>query len=254
MKIETIFLDVDEVLAQWVVAALRALDGFAGYSGAGDPRLQPAAVFAAWDALLPRPWDLCEVIPHTRVAMWQAIHACDAGFWKGLDLYPWAMELYQRCSAVAPVVLLTSPSKDPSSYAGKAAWVQRHFPDAEHLIGSCKHRVAHPGAVLIDDSPKNCAAFREAGGHAILFPGVGNDLHALIAGHRVAYVARALQVIVESTPPRTDLYAVFAAAFGNNELTPEQKAEAWGRATPAARAQWLRDEIDVVALYRSGDA
>ena len=196
MQIKTIFLDVDEVLAQWVVAALRALDGFAGYSGAGDPRLQPAAVFAAWDALLPRPWDLCEVIPHTRVAMWQAIHACDAGFWKGLDLYPWAMELYQRCSAVAPVVLLTSPSKDPSSYAGKAAWVQRHFGlDADLLIGSCKHRVAHPGAVLIDDSPKNCAAFIEAGGHAIVFPGIGNILHAVPGDERVAYVARALGII-----------------------------------------------------------
>ena len=194
MQIKTIFLDVDEVLAQWVVAALRTLDYFGAHVDF-DPCLQPDAVFARWDRLTPRPWDVCEVIPYTREQLWDAIHSRGAAFWSGLEPFPWAMDLYQRCSAVAPVVLLTSPSRDPSSYAGKAAWVKRHFPDAEHLIGSCKHRVAHPSAVLIDDSPKNCAAFIEAGGHAIVFPGIGNILHAVPGDERVAHVARTLGII-----------------------------------------------------------
>ena len=249
MQIKTIFLDVDEVLAQWVAATIKLLGA------------SPDEVYSRWDALAPRPWDLCEAIPCNSWQMWDAIHSRGAAFWEEIEPFPWAHDLYERCAAVAPVVLLTSPSRDPSSFSGKSAWIRYHFPGCDFLIGSCKHRVAHPGAVLIDDSPKNCEAFREAGGHAILFPGVGNDLHGVPGSDRARWVenalrgiARAPQAIVESTLPRTDLNAVFAAAFGNNELTPEQTAEAWGRATPAARAQWLRDEIDVVALYRSGDA
>ena len=229
MQIKTIFLDVDEVLAQWVAATLRLL------------AYDPATVFARWNRLAPRPWDLCEAIPCNSWQLWDAIHSRCAAFWEALEPFPWAHDLHERCSAVAPVVLLTSPSKDPSSYAGKAAWVQRHFGlDADLLIGSCKHRVAHPGAVLIDDSPKNCKAFRKAGGRAIVFPSVGNELHAMPGEERVDYTLCRLS---EAQP--------FDAP---DELTPEQAAGAWNRATPAARAQWLRDEIDVVALYRSGDA
>ena len=238
MQIKTIFLDVDEVLAKWVEAALQAIDGFDGQPG--TPCLHPDAVFAAWNALTPRPWDVCEVIPHTREQLWAAIHARGPFFWEELELFPWAMKLYQRCSAVAPVVLLTSPSRDPSSFSGKSAWIRYHFPGCDFLIGSCKHRVAHPGAVLIDDSPKNCKAFRKAGGRAIVFPSVGNELHAMPGEERVDYTLCRLS---EAQP--------FDAP---DELTPEQAAGAWNRATPAARAQWLRDEIDVVALYRSGDA
>ena len=183
MQIKTIFLDVDEVLAQWVAATLHLL----GYD--------PAVIYAHWGRMPTRPWDLCEVIPYTRAEMWASIHAHGAVFWERIEPFPWAGDLYERCAAVAPVVLLTSPSEDPSSYAGKAAWVKRHFPDAEHLIGSCKHRVAHPGAVLIDDSPKNCEAFREAGGRAIVFPGIGNNMYVVPGDERVAYVARALGII-----------------------------------------------------------
>jgi 5'(3')-deoxyribonucleotidase len=182
-QIKTIFLDVDEVLVDWVGATLELL----GYD--------PADVHARWSEHDPRPWDLFAVIDHTPSQAWQKIDAAGADFWAHLPLLPGAQELYETCRAFAPTVLLTSPSLCPSSHAGKAAWMKtvfgRDFRD--YLIGSVKHRCAHPGALLIDDSPKNCAAFREHGGHAILFPGCGNELYAMPVSARLYHVAEQLR-------------------------------------------------------------
>lgn len=181
-EITVLYLDVDEVLADWVGAALRLL----GYD--------PASVHARWTALDPRPWDLFEVIEHSVNEGWRAIDSAGSSFWADLEPFEWTDALLTLCRGFAPTVLLTSPSQHSSSHAGKAEWIQRHFGRTfkDYLLGSCKHRCAHPGALLIDDSPKNCAAFREHGGHAILFPGVGNDLHTIPPTDRVAYVASQL--------------------------------------------------------------
>jgi 5'(3')-deoxyribonucleotidase len=174
--ITALYLDVDEVLVDWVGPALRLL----GHD--------PAEVHTHWDTLSPRPWDVFQVVPRPPKAeggIWDAIDAAGSSFWANLETFPWANELVELCQTYAPTTLLTSPSQHSSSHAGKFEWIQRQFGRTfkDYLLGSCKHRVAHPGALLIDDSPKNCAAFRNPGngipgGHAILFPGVGNDLHA----------------------------------------------------------------------------
>lgn len=182
-QIQTIFLDVDEVLVDWAGAAMRLL----GYV--------PEDVHTRWNALDPRPWDLFAVLGHTPNQAWREIDKAGADFWANLREFPWSRALHDVCSAFAPTVLLTSPSLHPSSHAGKVAWMQRvHGRDfRDYLIGSVKHRCAHPGALLIDDSPRNCESFREHGGHAILFPGVGNDLHHIPAAERVAHVAEKLR-------------------------------------------------------------
>jgi 5'(3')-deoxyribonucleotidase len=183
-KITVAYCDVDEVIADWVGPALRLL----GHD--------PATVYAHWDTLDPRPWDVFQVVPRPPKThgVWDAIDTAGSSFWANLEPFAWKDDLLALLRGFAPTVLLTSPSQHSSSHAGKFEWIQRHFGRTfkDYLLGSCKHRCAHPGALLIDDSPKNCAAFREHGGHAILFPGVGNDLHAIPPAERVAYVATQL--------------------------------------------------------------
>ncbi len=167
-----IFLDVDEVLAHWVAATLRLL------------KFNEAEVHETWNARTPRPWDLFAVLPVTADDAWQRIHETGASFWAEIEPFPWMCELVDLCESLAPVTLLTSASAHPSCFAGKAQWIAKHLPGMPHLIGrGCKSICAHADALLIDDSPKNCKAFKQPshlqGGDAILFPGVGNDLHAL---------------------------------------------------------------------------
>ena len=181
--ITSIFLDVDEVLVNWVDDALRLL----GHN--------PADVHKRWAALSPRPWDLFAVLNEDPAEAWALIHAAGASFWSRLADYPWADELLGACEDFAATTLLTSPSQHPSSYAGKSQWMRETFGPgfSNYAFTRAKHRFAHPGALLIDDSPKNCRAFRDHGGHAILFPGIGNDLHHIPGDERVAYVREQLK-------------------------------------------------------------
>lgn len=78
------------------------------------------------------------------------------------------------------VCLLTSPTKDPESLAGKLEWIHSYLPPWMHrqfLVGPRKHFCARPDALLIDDSDDNVIKFREHGGHAILVPRPWNSLH-----------------------------------------------------------------------------
>jgi 5'(3')-deoxyribonucleotidase len=169
-KITDIYLDVDEVLAAWVQSAVKLL-GF-----------EQESVVGLWAKHDPRPWDVLTVIGVPRNEAWRKIDAAGAEFWSEIDPYPWAHELISLCESYAPTTLLTSGSENPSSYAGKAEWINKHlgksFPRA---ICNDKWRFAHPGALLIDDRPKNCELFREAPrqGNAILFPSFGNENHAM---------------------------------------------------------------------------
>lgn len=181
--ITAIYLDVDEVLVDWVSAALRVL-GF-----------DPAQVHARWDAMDPRPWDLFAVLQYDVGLAWRLIDEHGPEFWAGLRSFPWMHDLLAACREVAPVTLLTSPSLHWHSCAGKAQWMRRTFGDDFHdfALTRVKHRFAHAGAVLIDDSPKNCRAFVQAGGRAVLFPGAGNELHHVPGSARVAHVADTLR-------------------------------------------------------------
>ena len=187
--ITAIYLDVEETYVNWVEPTLRVL-GF-----------DPAAVYERWDALEPRPWNLFDVIDYDTALAWTLIDEQGPEFWATLRPFPWARELIAACREVAPVTLLTSPSMHPNSYAGKALWMRRSFGEDFHdyAFTRVKHRFAHAGAVLIDDSPHNCRAFttRSDGnptpGRAVLFPGVGNELHYVPGTQRVAHVVDSLR-------------------------------------------------------------
>lgn len=161
-----IYLDIDGVLADWISGALAAHE------------LDPEPVLEHWATLSPKPWCLSKVLGISRSAMWAPVHRAGADFWADLEPLPWMAEVYEACTAVAPTILMTSPSSEPSSHAGKAEWIGRHFGRRfrDYMIGAPKHRCAHPGAVLVDDSPEGCKRFEEAGGRTLLFPSVGNVL------------------------------------------------------------------------------
>lgn len=173
--ISDIYLDVDEVIAAWVRAALALFE------------LDEKSVFETWATFNPRPWDVFDVLgmPHNKV--WRKIDAAGETFWSNIEPFPWMHELIELCQNYAPVTLLTSGSKHSSSYGGKAEWIHEHlgaeFPKA---ICNDKWRFAHPGALLIDDRPKNCEEFRRRG-KAILFPSFGNEKHSL-AGDPIPHI------------------------------------------------------------------
>lgn len=183
VQLQAIFLDVDEVLAAWVDALLQLLGR------------DPVEVNTRWDALSPRPWDVAEVLGISGNAMWRVIDGAGTSFWHDVEPFPWCHDLFALCRSVAPTYLLTTPSLHPSSLAGKLAWMQQHFGRdfRDYLVGPAKHACARPDALLIDDSPKNCGKFITHGGHAILFPGVGNDLHRVAPSERVVHVAERLE-------------------------------------------------------------
>lgn len=169
--IHTIFVDVDEVLANWLAPTLALL----GHTVEG--------VAAMWDRCEPRPWDVFQVLMMPPRRGWRVIAEAGAEHWAALPKFAWTDTLLARCRAIAPTYLLTSPcvTGAPDCAAGKVAWMQTHFGVnfRDYLITSQKHLLARPDAVLIDDHPDHCKRFAEHGGASILFPGLGNEHHAL---------------------------------------------------------------------------
>lgn len=99
-------------------------------------------------------------------------------FWAGL---PWTKEgprILQRLNVVAGdnYAFLTSPCQTAGCTDGKREWIKREFGDFGNamlgrlIVGSCKHMMAHPGALLIDDYDVNVDTFRKHGGNAVLVP------------------------------------------------------------------------------------
>lgn len=109
--------------------------------------------------------------------MWNAIHGRGEAHWFEMQPFPWCHELLEMCSSHAPTILLSSPSKHPTSLAGKWRWIEKHLPDysRQFLIGPKKEFCARENAVLIDDYDFNCTKFREHGGKAIVFPQIWNS-------------------------------------------------------------------------------
>lgn len=161
--IHTIYLDVDEVLADWKGGVFNLLGVDKSEVIARHPKDE---------------WDVLTSIPgHSKSSAWRMIDEAGEGFWAELELSPHAIELYDLCRSLADVYLLTTPSFHHSSYSGKAKWIAKHFGSKfrNTIITSAKYKCAKPGALLIDDRPKNCFEFISSGGDAIAFPTFGNE-------------------------------------------------------------------------------
>lgn len=181
--IDHVFVDLDDVLADFVGAAL-------DLHGRRD-------ALATWP---PGKWDIAEVLGMTDAAFWGPINGRTA-FWQTLELTPWAVPLNDALRSTGiPWTIATSPTHTAECVTGKVQWMQHYFGRdfARHaMIGAAKHLLAKPGHVLIDDCDANVVAFREAGGEAIIFPQPWNCAHGYAApDDKLQYVLSELAELV----------------------------------------------------------
>lgn len=170
--IRKILLDMDGVLNRFQFHALRHL-GFVNYEEDQYPRQ------CGWDIVT-----AANVLAGEK--RWSK-----SQFWNAMTREVWAtvpksfefnLIIDKAVSLVGEenVCILTSPTLDPECLAGKAEWIRDFCPKFLHrqfLIGPSKTFCAHPDSLLIDDADKNVAAFREAGGQALLVPRPWNEAH-----------------------------------------------------------------------------
>lgn len=117
-------------------------------------------------------WGLDKLWGITPAEFWAPCDSAD--FWAELDWMPDGEEILRVVEEFAgeEVYLLTSPSLSPESYRGKAQWVASHMPKyrSRLLMGACKHLLAQPEHLLVDDADHNATAFKAAGGRSVLVP------------------------------------------------------------------------------------
>lgn len=161
----TILLDMDEVLVDFVSAAI-ALHG-----------QDRETVYARWK---PGKWSMTEPLQLTPDQFWEPIHRAGADFWVNLEPKPWIEELIKIVEQYTRNWhVVTSPSRCPTCYDGKVRWLKNYFgPGFDRFaITPHKHLFAKPNTILIDDRGENCRKFEAYGGDAIIFPAIQNCLH-----------------------------------------------------------------------------
>lgn len=158
----TIFLDLDEVLADFVGGALKLWD-------------LPREQFLQRQEL--GTWDMTIGLGVTHEEFWREITVVGELFWSRLDQTPWFDKL-MRLVEPHEWYVVSSPSRCPSSHYGKSHWLKRQFGQQfdRFFLSPHKHLLAGPGRLLIDDNEQNCKRWYDAGGTAILFPMWGNRL------------------------------------------------------------------------------
>ena len=168
MKNFRIFLDMDGVLVDFLGGALRLW----GITRIEFDARQVAGV-----------WDITEALEVSHTEFWGRIGDEGIAFWEDLEPLPWWKELVAVADDLADEwFLASSPSWCPTSHAGKVRWIQSRFGERFDRFSLCPHKylLAQEGAVLVDDSEKNCGRFmfdkegRPTGGEAIVFPSPHN--------------------------------------------------------------------------------
>jgi 5'(3')-deoxyribonucleotidase len=93
-------------------------------------------------------------------------------FWEHLSWTKDGKEILFVLAQYKPCIL--SHCRLPNSFAGKWKWLQREIPDVipeeRVLMGWGKTNVAHPNAILIDDSDHIIEEWEHRGGLGILYP------------------------------------------------------------------------------------
>lgn len=171
--IEEIYLDMDGVLVDFVGGVIREFGVFTDMRERVFEWDQiPSVITAATGTLV------------TDAEMWGRLEDRGEAFWRNLEWLPWGQELYKMCCDAGPVVLMTTPSEDPYSAAGKLAWIQEQLPAEQHRrysLSPCKPSLRHSAALLIDDGEHNVDGFRAP---RFVHSG-GSNMHALAGGRAV---------------------------------------------------------------------
>lgn len=126
------------------------------------------------------PWGT-QITPDT---LWATVAAAGEGWWATLRPTPWLAQLVDTLETSGIPWMVLTTSMDPGCSAGKHRWCAQWLPRGtrvaltavtqESLPTGCKHHLAHPGALLVDDDPGNLARFRAHGGSTLLWPAPWN--------------------------------------------------------------------------------
>lgn len=109
---------------------------------------------------------------------WNIPKAVGPDYWATMKWMPGAEEFFAQCrhmcDALGIELGILTAIEIPAGVKGKCLWVHWNTDlDNEHLIivrkGADKMRFAAPDRILVDDTPKNVDAFRNAGGQAVLY-------------------------------------------------------------------------------------
>jgi len=144
-----IYVDMDDVVADWMAAAQARLD---------------------------RDWNYGQRIPDSD---WQRIKE-DERFYLNLPIKPGAYDLIDWCQRYclrtkSRLFFLTALPHDysmPWAAQDKVLWANKNFPGVPVFLGPFSHdkwRHCQPGDVLIDDRNSNCSEWVSAGGRAHVY-------------------------------------------------------------------------------------
>lgn len=123
--------------------------------------IKPALVTQGLPAVDPTEWNP----PGFDVSLIATLPTC---FWAGLPREPEGDELVTVVTKYDTLIVTHSPSD--AAWAGKQQWLDRHYPHLPRIPLREKWLLASPRHVLVDDNEENVRRFREAGGHAFLWP------------------------------------------------------------------------------------
>lgn len=163
MNNTNILLDIDGVLAEWIVNCCHLFNA------------DPNEIMSKWK---PGKRDLEHALGITSKELWEKVDKAGEDYWANLPETPWARKLYDECNKLGDVYFITKPSYDPRSLSGKLIWITKFTKNNKfdkYLIGKPKQLCSQKGNILIDDNDINVKDFRKCNGTAILFPRIWNE-------------------------------------------------------------------------------
>lgn len=159
-KINTILLDVDGVLLDFVGHAMELMNSAMGKEFTFE-HLKDEPCLARLYGF------------HSRGEFFQFLGTKFPHFWFEIPKLPWAMDLLDLLLSYNHygVMICTSPQADPNSWAGKCHQLRMMGINWTQIV-MChnKYLLAKPDVLLIDDYEYNVSKFREHGGLAVQVP------------------------------------------------------------------------------------
>lgn len=173
MKQYRLLLDMDEVLVDFVSGALAT-------HNVTREAYESEHLKGAWD-ITPTIGRILGRLDWTLDDFWEPIHDAGPEFWLCLQPFPWFTEIIGWAEKFREWYIVTSPSRNPNSVAGKVAWLQSNFGGKfnRYVITRHKHLLANKDSILVDDRESTVSKFCQYGGKAILFPTNHNSLFSL---------------------------------------------------------------------------
>jgi 5'(3')-deoxyribonucleotidase len=165
-----IYLDLDGVIAEFVVTAMR-------HHGAPITSDGEYPDNCEWDIVKATNMlrGTINLPPLSATKFWDAL---GHDFYATLPFYPGALNFIDGLEDIGDVYLATSVTLTPGCSSGKQVWIDQYLPKYKRrsFLGARKEHLSQEGRILIDDRDLNCDRFERddngnyRGGHAVLVP------------------------------------------------------------------------------------